>query len=71
MTQVVIQLEDTLAFELDEASRDEHIRPEALVVDALKRRLAVRWLKKTQRVLGPAARAAGYNSEEDFMNAIS
>ena len=71
MTQIAIQLDDTLFETLDEACREEHIAPERFVIDAIKRRLAVQWLKRTQSILGPAARAAGYNSEEDLLNDIS
>ncbi|HWF44908.1 MAG TPA: hypothetical protein VG537_09725 [Candidatus Kapabacteria bacterium] len=71
MTHIAIELDDTLAETLDEACKAEHVAPERFVLEAVKRRLAAQWLKRTQDSLGPAARAAGYKSEEDLMNDIS
>jgi hypothetical protein len=71
MTQLVIQLDDKLAGDLEEISEIERIPQNILVSDVLRRWLAVRWLKRSQERLGPIARAAGYNSEDDILNDIS
>jgi hypothetical protein len=71
MTHIAIELDDTLTQAVNETCMEEHITPDRLALDALKRRLAVLWLKRTQRVVGPSARMAGYRSEEEFLNAIS
>ncbi len=71
MTHIAIDFDDTIALALDEACRVEHVSPKAFVLDAVKRRLASQWLKRTQRELAGAAQAAGYNSEEELLNDIS
>jgi hypothetical protein len=71
MTQLVIQLDDKLAGDLEEISEKERIPQNILVSDVLRRWLASRWLKRSQERLGPIARAAGYNSEDDILNDIS
>jgi hypothetical protein len=71
MTHIAIELDDTLTRSVNEACMEEHITPDRLALDALKRRLAVLWLKRTQRVIEPSAQAAGYRSEEEFLSAIS
>ncbi len=71
MTQLVIQLDDKLVSDLEEASEEKRLPREALAADVLKRWLAIRWLKRSQERLGPLARAAGYDSEVDILNDIS
>ena len=71
MTHIAIELDDTLTQAVNETCMEEHITPDRLALDALKRRLAVLWLKRTQRVVGASAQAAGYRSEEEFLNDIS
>jgi hypothetical protein len=71
MTQIAIQLDDKVADALERASRSRHIAPEGFVVDALKRQLALEWLRNAQQAMAGAAEAAGYESEEDLMNDIS
>ena len=71
MTQLVLQVNDRLAQALERVSRDRDVAPESFALDALKRQLALEWLKNTQDALSGAAEAAGYKSEEDLMNDIS
>lgn len=71
MQQLAIILDDSLARALNMASHETKTQPEALVIDALRRRLATLWVKDVQGEFGNAARKAGFESEDDLLREIS
>lgn len=71
MTQLVINLDDTLASDLEQVSATEHVPQDALVANLVRRWLDARWLKKSQERNGPLASAAGYETEDDILREIS
>jgi len=71
MTQVVISIEDNLAMELESVSLAEHQPAGAIVADALKRRFAVQWLRKTNAEVSKRARELGIDDEDVLLNSIS
>jgi hypothetical protein len=71
MTQVVISIDDNLAVELESASMAEHKPAAAIVADALKRRFAVQWLRKTNAEVSKRGRELGIPDEDSLLNSIS
>jgi len=71
MTQVVISIDDNLAQELEVASRVERVPRGLIVADALKRRFAVQWLRRTNAEVSKRARELGIDDEETLLNSIS
>jgi hypothetical protein len=71
MTQLVIQLDDNLASDLEAVSVTEHVPQDLLVTNLVRRWLDARWLKRSQERNEPLARAAGYETEEDILRELS
>jgi predicted transcriptional regulator len=71
MTSLTIQLDERTSIRLLELSRREHTKPEALVADAVRRRLFIDWLDVTNMRLSQRAKQRGFETEEDFLNAVS
>ena len=71
MTSLTIQLDDSTNRRLIELSRREHQKPEALVADALRRRLFSDWLEGANATISKRAKELGLPSEDDLLNSIS
>jgi predicted transcriptional regulator len=71
MTSLTIQLDDRTNKRLIELSRREHLRPEALVEDTLRRRLFIDWLDAINMTFSERAKRLGFENEDDLLNAIS
>jgi predicted transcriptional regulator len=71
MTSLTIQLDDKTNSRLLELSRREHKKPEAIAVDAVRRRLFVDWFEGMNDILSERAAKRGFTNEDDFLNAVS
>jgi len=71
MTSITIQLDDRTNRRLLELSRREHSKPEEVVSDALRKRLFLDWFDATSERMSRRAKMHGFESEDDFLNAVS
>ncbi|HWF43287.1 MAG TPA: hypothetical protein VG537_01470 [Candidatus Kapabacteria bacterium] len=71
MISLTIQLDDRTSNQLLELSRREHKRPEEIATDAVRRRLFTDWLEGMNSKLSDRAKKLGFQSEDDFLNAVS
>jgi predicted transcriptional regulator len=71
MTSLTIQLDDRTNSRLLALSRRVHEQPEAVVADAVRRRLFVDWFEGMNDTLSERAAKQGFANEDDFLNAVS
>ncbi len=71
MSELTIQLPDSILASLDELSRQRRCTTEQVVRDMLEKALYLERLRQLRQELRPYARAAGFKTDEDVFKAIS
>lgn len=70
MTTLTIRISDELRTELDEVSRETHKAVNDIVMEALRRYLAVTKFRSIRKNVLPLAKAQGLLTDEDVFKAL-
>ena len=71
MTELTLRIPDKLEKQLLDYCREQDIPASDVVLDSLRRFLALQKFRALQRELAPRVKAKGFNTEEDIFRIVS